>query len=266
MRPIIYPYKFGSAGARVLANELKSRGRRAKRVREDGNYKPFSNHLVINWGSSILPDWMGSMFVGYISTHVLNDPVCVATASNKLTAFIIMEEGGVQIPEFTTDPEVARGWLFDGTPVVSRYKLTGHSGEGIVLDDDYGTFVNRPERPPLYVKYIKKSKEFRVHVFKGKVIDVQQKRKRQEVPSEEINYQVRNHSNGWVYCRDAITPDQSILDHALDAVNVLGLDFGAVDIIWNDHYCKSYVLEVNTAPGLEGTSVQLYANAIEELL
>ena len=38
----------------------------------------------------------------------------------------------------------------------------------------------------------------------------------------------------------------------------LGLDFGAVDVIWNEHESKAYVLEINTAPGLEGSTVEDY--------
>jgi len=48
---------------------------------------------------------------------------------------------------------------------------------------------------------------------------------------------------------------------ALAAVSALGLDFGAVDIIYNEHENQYYVLEVNTAPGLEGTTVEKYAEA-----
>jgi D-alanine-D-alanine ligase-like ATP-grasp enzyme len=36
------------------------------------------------------------------------------------------------------------------------------------------------------------------------------------------------------------------------------LDFGAVDVIWNEKEDKYYVLEVNTACGLEGTTLDKY--------
>jgi D-alanine-D-alanine ligase-like ATP-grasp enzyme len=38
-----------------------------------------------------------------------------------------------------------------------------------------------------------------------------------------------------------------------------GLDFGAVDVIWNAQKEKPYVLEINTAPGLEGQTIADYA-------
>ena len=49
------------------------------------------------------------------------------------------------------------------------------------------------------------------------------------------------------------------------AIKALGLDFGAVDIIYNEAEDQHYVLEVNTAPGLEGTTLQKYTEAILEM-
>ena len=42
----------------------------------------------------------------------------------------------------------------------------------------------------------------------------------------------------------------------------VGLKFGAVDLIWNELENKSYVLEINTAPGLTGATLEKYAQAI----
>ena len=114
----------------------------------------------------------------------------------------------------------------------------------------------------MYTKYFKKADEYRVHVFDGEVIDVQQKRKRQEVPNEEVDYQVRSGRNGWVFCRDGVDCPGSVRIMACRAVNVLGLDFGAVDIGWNRHNEECAVFEVNTAPGLEGSTLDSYYRAI----
>ena len=46
------------------------------------------------------------------------------------------------------------------------------------------------------------------------------------------------------------------------AVRSLGLDFGAVDVVERQN--KAYVLEVNTAPGLVGTTLEKYVDAIRE--
>ena len=81
-----------------------------------------------------------------------------------------------------------------------------------------------------------------------------------------MDYQVRNHENGWVYCRDDLDVPASVFSDATSAVAALGLDFGAVDIIWNQNQARSYVLEVNTAPGLEGTTLTKYVEAIRSVM
>jgi len=276
----IFPYKMGSKGAGRLAEGLRNEGERCFKVFSDRNYRPRQTHKIINWGNSSTPQWLieyGNRFP-FSQLDVLNWPQYIANASNKLMAFNIMRDAGVSIPEFTTDESIAQRWYLEGIKVVGRSKLKGHSGDGIYITDD----LDYPQgeggmdvimmrevvghQLPLYVKYIKKSDEYRVHIVKGTIIDVQQKKKRQEIPNEEVNYQVRNHSNGWVYCRDGVLPPESVSSDALSAMDALGLDFGAVDIIWNNHYKKSYVLEINTAPGLTGTTLNKYIHAFKQVV
>jgi glutathione synthase/RimK-type ligase-like ATP-grasp enzyme len=191
----------------------------------------------------------------------INTPDLVARAANKLLTFQkLAEDGTINIPEFVTDYEAAQAWVNDGKVVVCRTKLNGHSGAGIVLAARVEDIVTRC---PLYVQYIKKKYEFRVHVAFGKVIDIQAKRKRTDYAGE-TDYAIRNHHTGWVYCRENLVEPHDLRAQALATVLSLGLDFGAVDIIYNVHQNKSYVLEVNTAPGLEGISVTNYANAFME--
>jgi glutathione synthase/RimK-type ligase-like ATP-grasp enzyme len=101
-----------------------------------------------------------------------------------------------------------------------------------------------------------------VHVFNQKVIDFVQKKKR--VGHENRNNQIRNHQNGWVYCRENVIKPEGIEQLALDAMKALSLNVGAVDIIYNEKENKCYVLEINSAPGLEGTTVEKYINSFLE--
>jgi glutathione synthase/RimK-type ligase-like ATP-grasp enzyme len=262
----------GSQGASRLAEAVRAAGVRAMKVFPDRGYRPRENHLIVNWGSGRTPGWLTNPYL----RHVLNLPHHVEVAGNKLLAFRKMQEAGVSIPEFTTDHNVANDW---GCTFFGRKKLRGHSGVGIIVfDPEYphgeGGMYPAPandnphtnDNCPLYVKYIKKAAEYRVHVFNGEVIDIQQKRKRRDLDNEHVNYQVRSHSNGWVFCRDNIDiPNPAVGRESIAAMAALGLDFGAVDVIWNSHYKAAYVLEVNTAPGLEGETINKYANKIREL-
>ena len=249
----VYPYKIGSQGASVLCESLRNKGMRTLKVYGDRRYNPRRGDFLVNWGSSTAPIW------GSRGTPILNHWDNVRNASNKLWAFEILKRNGVSIPEFTTDIGEANDWRENGKIILARSILGGHSGNGITIISGSTELI----QVPLYVKYIKKEKEYRVHVFNGQVIDIQQKKVSRG--AENVNYQVRSHNNGWVYTRQVVAISNMVRNEALAAISALGLSFGAVDIIYNRHYNRAYVLEVNTAPGLEGSTIDLYTNRIEEL-
>lgn len=214
--------------------------------------------LLINYGSSTLPER-----IVVNGARILNNPAQVKAAGNKLSCFQALQGvEGVTIPEWTVDREVADGWVKSGSVVLARNTLTGHSGEGIVVISPENLTDPLP-RAPLYVRYVKKRKEFRVHVGNGQVFDVQEKRRNRDYDGDPNNL-VRNHQNGWVYCREDIEEPTAMRQMAIQAVLTLGLDFGAVDIIWNGHFNQCFVLEVNTAPGLEGTTLRKYTELFME--
>ncbi|MCR4308198.1 MAG: hypothetical protein NUV80_06590 [Candidatus Berkelbacteria bacterium] len=247
-RLVILPYKPGSRSARLLANELTQRlGAKVRRVRPNGRYKPRDRSIIINYGLNNLPqerEWYRGL---WCNNNAKN--------TNKLTAFGLFKEAGIPTPEWTESREVAQQWINEKKRVVCRTLLNAHSGRGIFMAGDGRPIVICP----LYVLYKKKRREFRVHVFNGSVIDVSQKRRRNNV--EDGGY-IRNLANGWVFCRDSIVEPPDLRQIAVAAVKALGLNFGACDIIWNEKENKCYVLEVNTAPGLEGTTLQRYTEAI----
>lgn len=225
---------------------------------EGGTYVPSASKLVINWGFSGTPSWGNSP----VQPLIWNKTPNVRIASNKLTAFQAFQTAGIiEIPEFTTDIEVSKRLVGEGKVIVCRTSLNGHSGAGIVVAAREEDLV----AAPLYTVYRKKKKEYRVHVAFGRVIDVQQKRKRVDFDGD-TDYAVRNHHTGWVYCREDVDVSEARDNLAVRAVVAVGLDFGAVDIIYNE-YSNSYILlEVNTAPGLEGTTVEKYSTAFTEAL
>lgn len=230
-----------------------------------------NNDLIINWGSSMSFDLLRQNNRAPLAHSMLNEHTLVRRAANKLEAFQILNERGVITVPFTTDINQAYEWHEAGFNVMERHVLNGHSGEGIVVKHP----LQGLDQAPLYTRYTKKKEEYRVHVFAGEVIDIQQKRIRRdqdrinEIPAG-LNYAVRNHQNGWVYCREnlslSVNNREVISELAIAAINALGLDFGAVDIIYNERQNQFYVLEVNTAVGIEGTTAEIYARAIDNLI
>lgn len=234
---IINAYKRQSRGAKALAKALKGR-----RYRTGDEVRP--NDIIINWGD-------GKCTLN----NVLNQPSAVEIASNKKKSFEIFAAKGVPVPRFATGKETVT-W---SGKTVCRHKLTGHSGEGIEIVESGKELPDAP----LYVEYKKKMVEYRIHVGTAneetRVITVQRKARDLSVPDECVNWEVRNHSNGFVFAREGAYPNNDVVEAACNAIRAIGLDFGAVDIIWNEHERKAYVLEINTAPGLEGQTIEDYA-------
>lgn len=242
---ILFPYRTCSEGAKLLRNQLKCKFLKRR------TSAPYPRKRVINWGSSRYP--LRNSFSRCLGWW--NNPLSVLNASNKLATFFLLKNR-VNIPEFTTESSEALEWL--PTPIVCRQKLRGHSGQGIVIAEKEEEVVEAP----LYTKYIKKTRECRIHVFCGKIILVQEKKRKKDVPDNEVNWRIRNNGNGFVFAKfvKPIHPDG--LRQALMAIKALNLDFGAVDIIYNKAEDKWYVLEINTAPGLSPETAKIYANAI----
>jgi hypothetical protein len=247
----------GSMSGKAIATMFRE-SFRAKRVRPDGGYKHnWESHKIINWGNTERPNWFRPE-----KSHLwLNEHTTIERASNKLTAFKILSENNIRIPEFTTNRMLAENWCRDGHMVYCRTSLSGSKGKGIVIATNYKQLVYAP----LYTKALPIRREYRVHIFNGNVIDYQKKCRVSELPEEEANLLVRNLDGGWVYCRNYTKRIEDNETVALDAMKALGLDFGAVDIVrGSDRH--SYVLEVNTAPGLVGTTLVNYTNAIKGYL
>lgn len=243
----IYPYKMASASAKALAEALG-----IKRIKHEG--KPLVvRGGIINWGASAPQRKLAH-------DGVLNEFDRVAVAANKLQTFQALD-GHVPIPDWTEDAQEASTWIVEGSTVVCRTILNGNSGQGIVLcPPEDGVLVPAP----LYTKYIKKKEEYRVHVFQGKAIMLQRKARKKDVPDDKVNWQIRNHGNGFIFAhKDVVVPPDGIAS-AIRAVECLGLDFGAVDLMANG-LGQCFVLEVNTAPGLEGETLTRYVEAFKEL-
>lgn len=233
----LYPHNRYSASARVLANAL---GAKILRI-VNSRYVPRPTDKIINWGSSHCP-----------YPQAINASTVIAI--NKLDALTALKAAGIAVPYFTTDKEKAQKWNVRRT-VLARKKLRSSGGDGIVVCPPGSELPNAP----LYVRYIPKKVEYRVHVWNGTVILCQQKRLRNGMPHGMIC----SHQHGWVFTLTNVNVPQDAQDMAVRAVAALNLTFGAVDLILSQTENKSFILEVNTAPGIAGeTTVEAYKQAI----
>ena len=245
---VLYPYKMGSEGCKLLAKEMD-----ILRVKMDGEYKPTKKDVVINWGNGNYPAW------DYHLPTIINSPKAICNSVNKIDMFYLFKKHGVNIPVWTQYKEWALKWLAKGEWAVARTEIEGFDGSGIKL-------VKEAKDLPdcnLYSKYVPIDKEFRVYVFKDKVVDVLEKKRKIIAKADPY---IHTESLGWVFCQNPEWWPKPAEQEAIKAVAALGLDFGGVDVIWNKEKESSIVLEVNTAPGIYGGTVPKYAKAISDYI
>lgn len=241
-----------SISAGDLTDALIEEGHRTLKIRtKNSKYIPKHTHVIINWGSTAIINGV---------KKIINHPGDVKFATNKLLTFEIASQHGINIPWWTT----RKTKLDSKKKYLARTTLTGKGGEGIVV-------INPGDPIPdakMYVEYIPKKYEVRVHVMNGKTFDRQQKMNK--LGAIQDNWEVRSHGNGFVFARNNMTVPGDVWvkcqEQAEKIVKALGLDFGAVDVIYNEKQGKAYVLEVNTAPGVEKSTAKNYAKRFKQYI
>lgn len=256
---IINPYKHGSRGAKALQAALKLQGEKAVVIQKQPRDP---KAIVINWGNS--------EFNYSVSAHpfIINTPYSVGEMTNKRKFFRHVGHTAF-VPKWTTDPLEAFKW---NEKVMARTVLEGSGGKGIIVWDpaEEGVAgITFPDHAPLYTKYENKTHEFRIHLgrsFYGNEFapfliqrKIFQKSDARPAPTD---WNIRNHANGFVYVRESGFPcPRSVVDTAKSFMDehFATLHFVALDVIYHEKSGKTFVLEGNTAPGLEGNTIQSYA-------
>lgn len=163
----------------------------------------------------------------------------------------------IPCPEYTFERGAASDWIANGHVVFARTLTRASEGKGIVVAETVDQLVDAP----VYTKYTKKKREFRVHIFKDKIVQVVEKRKRTGWAADR-DTRIRNSANGYVFCRDVSNIPSGLREMALRASLVTNSDFRGVDIGYNELKDQLFVIEVNSAPGVEGSNVDDYVNTI----
>lgn len=226
-----------------------------------GSMEPPSDRedVLIRWGSS--------RKVPLKPVKSINKRIAVERASDKFLSLSIMRDAHVPVPQVFVGDEALN---VVGSVLLGR-RVNHTQGKDIVFclqREDVRRALALPDdlRPRFFTKYISTAREFRVHVFDGQVIKVSEK-----VLTDPGAFQipwVRNFENGYTFRtpRDIVTNIATGMNNAaISAVQALGLDFGAADVILSDDGFW-YVLEVNTGPSLGDNSLEVYVNKFAEIL
>lgn len=188
---------------------------------------------------------------------------------NKLDQYKWFKAKELSALEFTTDPIEAKKWFTKGDIVFGRKTLVGSEGKGIVIFDPKEGNEFKVAGVQVFTKYKKKKREFRVHVFQNKAVKIVEKKLKHDWQGPK-NSLVRNTVNGYVFCQEVqltAALKKRIEELAVKASQVCAKSaFRGVDLGYNESKDDLFVIEVNSAPGIEGSNVQHYCDAIEAIL
>jgi len=179
----------------------------------------------------------------------------------------LLDENDIPVPE---PVDLTKVDPYEDLPLVVR-PATHQKGRDFLLFNnisdvlDKGYLISRLDNP-YGSRLYPKTHEYRVHIGHGKVLLVQEKVQTSfEHVGENWNYE-----NGYSF---VVIPwkqyRKEIVSLAVEALEVVGLDFGAVDIMSDplDHFLPiAVVCEINTSPRLEGYTAQRYAEYFDWLI
>lgn len=251
----IYSYCNKSKSANLLRDGFNKLGVPSVLINHvNSRFRGNPDKTVINWGASKLP-------YEVMCARILNHPKRVARAVDKVRFFEHSElTDTYNTPEYTTDKGVAEEWIDAGKTVVGRHLIKGHASKGIVLY----TPNDQLDEAPLYTLYRKKKREFRVHVMNN--LDealVQEKKRKFNVNINGKDFMVCDPEK-FAFCNTdgKLNPAFRVrlVQVARSVINHMGLDFGGVDIGYNQFHNDFTVYEVNTAPGIDGSDIRWYCD------
>lgn len=196
--------------------------------------------------------------------HPRREHIKYGQSVDKLTQYRWFQEQGLSALEFCTGPAEAKEWLEQGHVVFGRTLLNSSCGKGIVVLEPKAILEDKTQslkNCPVYTKYKKKKREFRVHVYKDKVVAITEKRKRAGFEGQR-DTKIRNLANGYVFCQTVEDVPEGLEALALAAAKVTPSDFKGVDIGYNERNNELFIIEVNSAPGIQGSNINAYVNHI----
>ena len=189
---------------------------------------------------------------GAYGAHALN---ARCSGHNKLQELQTLAGTGIVTVPFYLADSTNIHYIHLPYPVLAR-RLQHHGG----FDIRYCKNALRAKRAlaagrAFFTRYIPSSTEYRVWVYRRRHLGTYEK----VLAHPELKRRMigRNYKNGYAFqlVREESIP-RTAVDLALRAVDALGLDFGAVDVLLGRDG-RYYVLEVNTAPGIQSEARQV---------
>ncbi len=260
------------------------------------NKPPTDKKTVICWGTKT------KEAVVLKNDKVLNHPDNIRTNRNKLLSLEAFQKEGCNVAPFTDDFKKAdsKGLEY---PLIARTKYH-QGGAGFWLCLNAAQMAQAANEGAQYIqKFIEIKDEYRLHVVEGKVVyavkkvmrnnhkeaftnhyteHVENFAKKQKIDLDKATVDVimdrmsrkfatgsdmvvRSNTRGWKFSKLDITKlNKDLVNESVKALKALKLNYGAVDCcIGSDN--KPYIIECNTGPGLEGSSLEAWSAALKNL-
>jgi glutathione synthase/RimK-type ligase-like ATP-grasp enzyme len=190
---------------------------------------------IINWGNHMYRN------DGYFR---LNKPSSIFLASNKAESRIYLQNHHIAVPK----TEILDNYVLlpvMNYPVIGRppYHHAGKNFHVVENESAFTQFIKTIDLGWYFSEIFEKTHEFRVHCAHGKILQVSDK----PLVEGEIRANQAVTEESWKALKwSEFNP--KICEESLKAVEVLGLDYGAVDIMWNSKDNSVAICEVNTSP------------------
>ncbi len=301
MKVFVLYDRSGIHSGRLLANELRSKGFGTVTMGRPTNLSKAlaageKFDFIVNFG------WFSKIEAP--ATVILNTPGAISVSSNKLRARKRFKERGIPAPELWESPEDIDSQSF---PVIGR--TTHHSkGQGFWFCKDkqeaveagrsqvkagkkliltkkgnkvWRTRTSVKQGASHYLKFIKNTREFRVHAISSRgdlngisPDDYRVLKLSEKVPSANGTDSsiIKNHNNGWIFSFPE-DRESDILDKVREvgrkALACFKLHWGAVDVMLCKDTGQVYVLEINSTPCLtddQANTLEKYIKGIGALL
>lgn len=199
----------------------------------------------VNWGRR------------HSTSATLNPDISASVEKYRMRQLFI--SNGVPTPATFFDVESAMG-AADGMGLIGRPDFHTRGRHMWICKDSTGVELSTQAAGGMlaathWIEYVDPSratKEFRVHVFRGQSIRMSMKDHIRDATGKSILYTTQKPPEG--------LPKRPIREAAKAAVRAVGLDFGVVDILTSEDQLNVWVLEVNAAPGLGGSTPRLWVD------
>ncbi|MEM9468912.1 MAG: RimK family alpha-L-glutamate ligase [Pseudomonadota bacterium] len=202
-----------------------------------------------------------------LGVHVYNGAHTIETVRDKLHTHQILAESGITTPDtmlakFPVDMELIEKTI--GFPVVVK-TLNGALGIGVFLIETPKAFGDlmelvgetNPNLQLIFQKFVSQSKgrDLRLFTVEGEVIAAMERR------AHDGGFKANFSSGASVH---EFIPDQPAIDMAIRTAEVLNIDIGGIDLLFNEGGGYT-ICEANTFPGFKGLEKASGVNVAEKI-